>query len=107
MSAGWVRKEVKIAVADTAENLHQVPSTGKLQYKIVIFNSGAADATVKASVNTVSAIHGEHLLCSVDKIIAAKGHYENSGEIADANDYVVVESDSMNVTFTLSGRQIA
>lgn len=106
MTAGWVRAEADIAAPNTPENLHQVAATGSLIFKLVVFNHDASNAaTIKASINTVSAVHGDHNLCPDAYSIASLEWYEITGEVADPNDYIVVEASDVDVTFTLSGRR--
>lgn len=105
MTAGYKRAEVDVGVADTPENLHQNAATGSLLFKMVVFNHDPANAaTIKASINTVSATHGSHNLCPDDYSIEPLEWYEITGEVADPSDYIVVESSDTDVTFTLSGR---
>lgn len=107
MAAGPVRAEVKIAVADTAEDLHQVPATGALFFSLIAVNESAAPQTIRATVNTVTGTHGTHRLIPHDFVLDAGQILEVTGRSADASDYIVVESNSTSVYFMLSGRQEA
>lgn len=108
MTAEYVRDEANIASPATPENLHQVPSTGDLQFTFTAFNNdGTNAATIKASISTSTGVHGVHRLCPNDHVIEPLAWYIIDGRIAKANDYIVIEASDVDVTFCLTGRQDA